>query len=154
VLIGEDWNNVMYAYVRATNSLAIAFFMSLMILGNLVLLNLFLAILLKNFEEEVIIEDEEEEEEEAVVVGGKEGVCKRLKNKMARVCCRKKLQVAESVSQEEDMTTNMVQHAISQPTDVMGGMPHEMGDTQKMLISGTDRLEKELEEIHRSRSKD
>jgi voltage-dependent calcium channel L type alpha-1D len=71
VLIGEDWNNVMYAYVRATNSLAIAFFMSLMILGNLVLLNLFLAILLKNFEEEVIIDDEEiEEEEEEMPLGG------------------------------------------------------------------------------------
>jgi voltage-dependent calcium channel L type alpha-1D len=71
VLIGEDWNNVMYAYVRATNSLAIAFFMSLMILGNLVLLNLFLAILLKNFEEEVIIDDDEDEKEEEEAVGGK-----------------------------------------------------------------------------------
>jgi hypothetical protein len=44
-------------------------------------------------------------------------------------------------------------HVISQPTEVAGGIPQDMGDTQKMLISGTDRLERELEEIHRSRSK-
>jgi hypothetical protein len=50
VLIGEDWNNVMYNYVRATDQSAMIFFVSLTILGNLVLLNLFLAILLKNFE--------------------------------------------------------------------------------------------------------
>jgi len=51
VFIGEDWNSVMYDHYRATNSLTIAYFMFLFIFGNLILLNLFLAILLKNFEE-------------------------------------------------------------------------------------------------------
>ena len=51
VFIGEDWNASMYDHVRATGNGGIFFFISLFILGNLVLLNLFLAILLKNFEE-------------------------------------------------------------------------------------------------------
>ncbi|PCI31095.1 hypothetical protein COB52_00365 [Candidatus Kaiserbacteria bacterium] len=61
VIIGEDWNNIMYAYVRGTGSdFTIMFFVSLLIFGNLVLLNLFLAILLKNFSEEVNLDEEEE----------------------------------------------------------------------------------------------
>jgi len=51
ILIGEDWNNIMYTYMLDTRPYANAiFFISLIIVGNLVLLNLFLAILLKNFE--------------------------------------------------------------------------------------------------------
>jgi hypothetical protein len=51
----------MYAHVRATNQLSMIFFISLMIFGNFVLLNLFLAILLKNFEKK---ENDEEEIED------------------------------------------------------------------------------------------
>lgn len=51
IFIGEDWNSVMYDHVRATSHISIAFFVAIFMLGNLVLLNLFLAILLKNFEE-------------------------------------------------------------------------------------------------------
>ncbi len=51
VLIGEDWNTVMYQHIRATNFRFFIFFVILFILGNLILLNLFLAILLKNFDE-------------------------------------------------------------------------------------------------------
>mmetsp|Transcript_40272 Transcript_40272/g.61452 ORF Transcript_40272/g.61452 Transcript_40272/m.61452 type:complete len:188 (-) Transcript_40272:5238-5801(-) len=51
--IGEDWQLVMHDYIRATNDLlkSYLFFVSLMVVGNLFLMNLFLAILLKNFEE-------------------------------------------------------------------------------------------------------
>jgi hypothetical protein len=41
----------MYDHTRATNYACIIYFMQLFILGNIVLLNLFLAILLQNFEE-------------------------------------------------------------------------------------------------------
>ena len=51
VFIGEDWNSVMYDHYRATNAFTIVYFIFLFIFGNLILLNLFLAILLKNFEE-------------------------------------------------------------------------------------------------------
>ena len=65
VFIGEDWNSVMYDHVRAVGWISIGFFVPIFIMGNLVMLNLFLAILLKNFEEppekeDPIIEDENE----------------------------------------------------------------------------------------------
>ena len=50
LLVGDDWNSYMFDYVRATNESTIVYFISLVIIGNLVLLNLFLAILLKQFE--------------------------------------------------------------------------------------------------------
>ena len=49
VLIGEDWNNVMYKYLRSSTFYHFIFFFVLYVFGNLILLNLFLAILLKNF---------------------------------------------------------------------------------------------------------
>ena len=74
VILGEDWNWVMYTWVRAygagspsTETIAIVFFLFLMILGNIVLFSLFTAILLKNFEggdDEDEAEEEEDEEDE------------------------------------------------------------------------------------------
>lgn len=46
VFIGENWNEAMYDHTRATSYACIIYFMQLFILGNIVLLNLFLAILL------------------------------------------------------------------------------------------------------------
>jgi len=50
VLIGEDWPSVMYDHIRASGFFFNIFFVLLYIMGNLILLNLFLAILLKNFQ--------------------------------------------------------------------------------------------------------
>lgn len=78
VFIGEDWNSYMYDHVRATGYGALFFFVSLFVLGNLILLNLFLAILLKNFEEPPGKDSEDETVDS-------EGVLKKLKN--AFCCC-------------------------------------------------------------------
>ena len=51
VFIGEDWNSVMYDHTRSQGTLCIFIFIFFFIVGNLIMLNLFLAILLKNFEE-------------------------------------------------------------------------------------------------------
>lgn len=51
VFIGEDWNSVMYDHTRSQGSYCIIIFIVIFIVGNLIMLNLFLAILLKNFEE-------------------------------------------------------------------------------------------------------
>jgi len=51
VFIGEDWNSVMYDHVRGMGWISVVFFIPIFITGNLIMLNLFLAILLKNFEE-------------------------------------------------------------------------------------------------------
>lgn len=58
IITGENWNEVMYSAIASTNWFASMYFISLLIIGNYILFNLFLAILLQNFEE-----DEEEEEE-------------------------------------------------------------------------------------------
>jgi hypothetical protein len=58
VLIGEDWNHVMYKNIRNKQFSNVLFFMFLYVLGNLILLNLFLAILLKNFEMDTDISEE------------------------------------------------------------------------------------------------
>ena len=85
VFIGEDWNSVMYDHYRATNALTIVYFIFLFIFGNLILLNLFLAILLKNFEEPPGAEEDEGVEEET----SKVSIGQRIKN-CCCFCCRKK----------------------------------------------------------------
>lgn len=46
---GENWNAVMYDGMRATNASAALYFLFIVIIGNYVVLNLFLAILLEQF---------------------------------------------------------------------------------------------------------
>jgi len=48
-LTGENWNDVLYNSMTVTNEWAVLYFLILTIIGNFVLLNLFLAILLSNF---------------------------------------------------------------------------------------------------------
>ena len=49
ILTGENWNEVMYDAMRATSPIAALYFLFVLVCGNWVLLNLFLAILLDNF---------------------------------------------------------------------------------------------------------
>lgn len=49
-MIGENWNGVMYDHMRSIGSISAVYFISLVILGNIIMLNLFLAILLGNFD--------------------------------------------------------------------------------------------------------
>ena len=56
VIFAEDWNQVMYLYVRASGGarhLAIFYFLSLFIVGNTILLALFTALLLRSHESDV-----------------------------------------------------------------------------------------------------
>jgi len=50
IMIGENWNGVMYDHMRSVAPLSGLFFVALVILGNIIMLNLFLAILLGNFD--------------------------------------------------------------------------------------------------------
>jgi Na+-transporting methylmalonyl-CoA/oxaloacetate decarboxylase gamma subunit len=50
IIIGENWNSVMYNHMLAGGEVACIFFIGLVITGNIIMLNLFLAILLGNFE--------------------------------------------------------------------------------------------------------
>jgi hypothetical protein len=49
-MIGENWNSIMYDHMRGVGEGACIYFIMLTILGNIIMLNLFLAILLGNFE--------------------------------------------------------------------------------------------------------
>ena len=51
ILTGENWNTVMYDGWRATSWFAVVYFLTLVIFGVFIVMKLFLAILLKNFEE-------------------------------------------------------------------------------------------------------
>ena len=50
ILTGENWNQVLYETFAAVGPLAIIYFVLLNVIGNYLILNLFLAILLGNFE--------------------------------------------------------------------------------------------------------
>ena len=50
VFIGEDWHTIMHSHYRVEGVSALLFFPLLYISLNLIMLNLFLAILLQNFE--------------------------------------------------------------------------------------------------------
>ena len=51
IIVGDDWNSIMNDYVRATNYATIFFFVFLTIFGNIILMTLFLAILLREFDD-------------------------------------------------------------------------------------------------------
>lgn len=50
VLLTEGWNKVMYSTIRASGPVCAAYFILVVLFGNIIMLNLFLAILLGNFE--------------------------------------------------------------------------------------------------------
>lgn len=47
---GEDWNSVMYSGMRASGSMACVYFVLLLVVGDYLVMNLFIAILLSSFE--------------------------------------------------------------------------------------------------------
>jgi hypothetical protein len=52
ILSGENWNTVMYDGMRGTGWHAVFFFIICVLVGNFLILNLFIAILMSNFEQE------------------------------------------------------------------------------------------------------
>ena len=50
VLIGDNWNEVMFDCMKSIGKISSIYFISLILFGNIIMLNLFLAILLGNFD--------------------------------------------------------------------------------------------------------
>ena len=69
VLTGENWDSTMFQFARSHGYIAIFYFISLVIIGVMIFLNLFLAILLENFEEGSDDEDEEKKETGSFAAG-------------------------------------------------------------------------------------
>lgn len=63
ILTGENWNDVMMDGWRSSGWVAALYFISLIVLGNFIVLNLFLAILLGNFQESFDDEKKDAREE-------------------------------------------------------------------------------------------
>ena len=59
VLTGEDWNAVMYDGMAANGNSSALYFVLLLVIGNFLVLNLFIAILLTNFGQQEISEEYE-----------------------------------------------------------------------------------------------
>ena len=57
VLVGDDWQLVYFDAIRSIGYISSIYFVSLIILGNFILLNLFLAILVGNFDKETMDEN-------------------------------------------------------------------------------------------------
>jgi hypothetical protein len=53
--VGDNWNEVMYNCMISKGWMAAMYFISLVVLGNIIMLNLFLAILLGNFDEASVL---------------------------------------------------------------------------------------------------
>eukprot|EP01048_Picozoa_sp_COSAG05_P003861 COSAG05_NODE_189_length_14633_cov_44.869134_4_plen_1996_part_00 len=64
MMTGEDWNVVMYDGIRTAGPITALYFFILVLFGNYLILNLFLAILLGGFEAGAEDDDDNEEEEE------------------------------------------------------------------------------------------
>ena len=75
ILTGENWNEVMYVGINKTGWLSVLYFVSLVVLGTYIVLNLFLGILIDNFRQD---EDEECNPEEGIMQEAREEIQKRL----------------------------------------------------------------------------
>jgi len=68
VLAGENWPALMFDGVNGTDwGTAVIFYITWVVLGQFILLNLFLAVVMSNFDELGLEEEEEEEEEEGAL---------------------------------------------------------------------------------------
>jgi len=100
ILTGENWNTVMYDGWRSTQGWGTSFyFITLVWFGQLIMMSLFMALLLCNFE------DDEEEEEEEEQGDEKNKMMKTMKSLMGSLRDPKKEGISETMAQidaEED----------------------------------------------------
>ncbi|KAL3665815.1 hypothetical protein V7S43_009242 [Phytophthora oleae] len=94
IITGENWNNIMYYAILGNGMLSCIYFISLVILGDFVLMNLFLALLLDNFGDN----DEEQEME-------KQEETKKLAQKMSVMNMSMKVTPITTSENERTATT-------------------------------------------------
>ena len=113
VIIGDDWNLIMYDYYRVLYTqdkieayFSVIYFMVLYIVGNIVLLNLLVAILLVNFD--IKKEDEEEDDFEESDIENQTNCCMKLwvwmRLKLSKIC--PKYFVRPPVAEREKTTSS------------------------------------------------
>ena len=50
LLIGDNWNNIMYDWMRTTSNWAFLYFVVIIIIGTIIMINLLIAIIISNFD--------------------------------------------------------------------------------------------------------
>ena len=69
ILIGESWNEIFYnCWKGASSASASGYFITMIFFGNIIMMNLFLAMLLGNFERASLVQQVESEEEKLTVL--------------------------------------------------------------------------------------
>eukprot|EP00945_MAST-04E_sp_MAST-4E-sp1_P008438 g8438.t1 len=129
VLTGENWNTIMYDGMRVAGAGGAAYFITLVVLGNFIVLNLFLAILLGNFEN-TNIDDDEEDELVRLGIKVKEkklGACGRLLKSFKVFCCRiidKKRRGSTIGVAEKEMGKNVI-NSLKSAVGIDGAVPEK-----------------------------
>ena len=77
--IGSDWHIIMYDYKRVHNTVATIYFILVVLIANIILIYLFLAILLSNFNEPIVPSQNDTEQK------GVQKLRKKLKTGFYRV---------------------------------------------------------------------
>jgi hypothetical protein len=107
VTIGDDWNRIYYNYARYNANLAAFYFVTLTTITNIVLLNLFLALLLQNFQQPLKTSGDQD-----IDIGGLMILKTRLLQKCRKIiefvfekCCKIQMPQTEAVSESESEET-------------------------------------------------
>ncbi|KAG7393764.1 hypothetical protein PHYPSEUDO_004527 [Phytophthora pseudosyringae] len=100
ILTGENWNAVMMDGWRSSGWSAVLYFVSLVVLGNFIVLNLFLAILLGNFDES----NDEERDTEREALKCKSRVAPTHPSSRRELSSRRDLEYRSSTQETEDRT--------------------------------------------------
>ena len=100
VFIGEDWNNVMYRHERVLGMIGTVVFPIFFVALNLILLNLFLAILLKNFDEVVDNDKTGDNDADASSLKRGEKKCRRFLKTFC-ACCMPKTKVKKEKEKDK-----------------------------------------------------
>jgi voltage-dependent calcium channel L type alpha-1D len=124
VLTGENWNSVMYDCWRATSWIAPVYFLSLVILGGFIVMNIFLAILLSNFEgnEDLIPAPEKQSSSERVArVGSAIRFMHRLKEGgIARIRGEKKDESGEAAPLKSESVRDDPESSLTDSESLLG----------------------------------
>jgi len=129
VLANDGWTKIYFDHYRASNSiLASIFFISLVIVGQYILLNLFISILILNFEQTSISQDAYKKIKEVSTLKRIKKQLKRLKYRLnhscAALCCCCRMQVIPE-SDMDKITEQIKLEAIKQK---------KMEDQQKKIV--------------------
>ena len=69
ILTGDDWHWQMYSARRATGGMGVLYFVAWIVIGNLILLNLFVAVMTESFEKEYLFNRALQDQETSVLRG-------------------------------------------------------------------------------------